>query len=401
GYGGWFSFHPEGPLWFRGFALWPQEVGAARVANLLANLGATHFVVGHTAPIRDGRIHTRFGGKVFLIDTGMLASHYLGGQPSVLEIQNGKFTAIYPEERTVLLDRAAASVPSQEELKVTAAVPGGEPASELKEPPALEPPASSAQVWLDPDGKPLPFTSDAEVLEFLRTARVVRMRELGRGITRPYRVLLEKDGLRMHAIFHDVNQEKSVVTLQRTGTQIGFRDTYKFQVAGYELGRLLGLDSVPPAIERKIRGKRGSLAAWVENTFDRRAMKERKISPPNPLRWNQQIYIMWIFDRLIENTDRTLENVLIDQNWKVWMIDHTRAFRRSPDVKTPEAIVQCERNLWEKLRTLDEEVVKQQLKKYLRSSEIKALLKRREKLVNHIQKLIEERGEAGVLYTLK
>ncbi|MFQ5926163.1 MAG: metallophosphoesterase [Terriglobia bacterium] len=402
GYGSWFSFHPEGPLWFRGFALWPEEVGASRVADLLAKLGATHFVVGHTAPMRDGRIHTRFDGRVFLVDTGMLAGHYPGGRASALEIQNGRFTAIYPNERVVLLDPAATSQPPRkEEVKDAAKVPNGEASLKQQEQPARQPPATSARVWLDPDGKPLPFTSDEEVLEFLRTARAVRMREL-RGITRPHQVLLEKDGLRMHAIFHDIDVEKARFQGRLTGMQLGFRDTYKFQIAGYEMARLLGLDNVAPAIKRKLRGKSGSLAAWVENImFDRRQMRERNIDPPDVQRWNNQMYIMHIFDALIENTDRTLENVLIDSNWKVWMIDHTRAFRRSSKVKNLKVISHCERNLWEKLRALDQATVKQRLKKLLRSSEIKALFKRRDKLVEYIQKLINERGEASVLYTLK
>ena len=130
-------------------------------------------------------------------------------------------------------------------------------------------------------------------------------------------------------------------------------------------------------------------------------MRKRNKDPPDVQRWNNQVYIMHIFDALIENTDRTLENVLIDSNWKVWMIDHTRAFRRSSDVKNLKAISHCERNLWEKLRTLDEAVVNQRLKKLLRSTEIKAMLKRREQLVDHIRKLITERGEERVLYTFK
>ncbi len=400
-YGGWLSFHPDGPLWFRGFADWPEDTGASHVANLLGNYGASAFVVGHT-PQQDGRIHTRFGRKVFLIDTGMLSSYYPGGQASALEIQNGIFTAIPLGQQTVFLDRAATSLPSsKEELEGAGEVPGSNLAYETLKPSPLVSPTASAGMWLGPEGEPLPFTSDEEVLEFLRTARVVRTKEL-RGITRSRQVLLEKDGLRMHANFHDIDVEKSRFEGRLTGTELGFRDTYKFQIAGYEMSRLLGLDNVPPAIKRKLWGKGGSLAAWVENImFDRRQMRKRNIDPPDVQRWNNQVYIMHIFDALIENTDRTLENVLIDSNWKVWMIDHTRAFRRSSDVKNLKAISHCERNLWEKLRTLDEAVVNQRLKKLLRSTEIKAMLKRREQLVDHIRKLITERGEERVLYTFK
>lgn len=266
---------------------------------------------------------------------------------------------------------------------------------------AEQAPDTSERVWLDAEGNPLPFSSDEEILEFLRTARVVKMRESRTGITRPHHVWLEKDGIRMHAFFHDLNQEKSVARLARGRTEIGFRDTYLFNIAAYELGRLLGLDNVPPAVKRKIRGKTGSLQVWIENTMNERDRLERKINPPDIARWNQQLYVMRVFDNLIENTDRSQENIVIDPStWKVWLIDYTRAFRRSPDLPNPKAIIKCERNFWEKLRGLDEAVVKQRLKKFLRSSEIKALFKRRQKLVEHIQKLIDERGEENVLYTL-
>ena len=104
----WLSFHPKGPLWFRGFARWPETEGAPHVANLLENYGVAHFVVGHTM-VRNGQIQPRFGGKVFLIDTGILRNHFPGGRPSALEIQDGKFTAIYLDQRTALLERKAIS----------------------------------------------------------------------------------------------------------------------------------------------------------------------------------------------------------------------------------------------------------------------------------------------------
>jgi len=75
GLGGWLSFHPEGPLWFRGFAQWSDQQGAQFLASLLPAFGAKRFVVGHTVQL-DGRIRARFGGKVFLIDTGMLSSYF-------------------------------------------------------------------------------------------------------------------------------------------------------------------------------------------------------------------------------------------------------------------------------------------------------------------------------------
>ena len=105
----WLIFEQNGPLWFRGYALWPEREASRKIVKLLESFSAAHFVVGHTALQRDGRIHTRLGGKVFLIDTGILRNYFPGGRPSALEIQDGKFTAIYLDQRTALLERKVIS----------------------------------------------------------------------------------------------------------------------------------------------------------------------------------------------------------------------------------------------------------------------------------------------------
>jgi Calcineurin-like phosphoesterase len=111
GYGHWLSVAGNGPLWFRGYDQWTDEQGAAEVPHLLAAYHASRIVVGHT-PQKDGRIRARFGGTVFLIDTGMLSSYYPQGRASALEISgNSKFTAEYMDRKDVLFDRTA-TVPS-------------------------------------------------------------------------------------------------------------------------------------------------------------------------------------------------------------------------------------------------------------------------------------------------
>ncbi len=260
--------------------------------------------------------------------------------------------------------------------------------------------ASSAGVWLDPEGKLLPFTSDEEVMEFLRTARLIRSEEIPVGTTRPLKVVLEKDGVRMHAIFRDVNKDKPMQRLASGTVVMNFRDSYIFEPAAYELGRLLGLDNVPPVILRKLRGKRGSLQAWLEKVMTETSRVSDNITAPDKVLWSKQMWNMRVFDNLIYNTDRNQGNILYDGDWKLWLIDHTRAFRREKELRNPKLVVKCGRKLWEKLKSLDEKVVRERLKKFLRSSQIKALLRRRDILVEHIQKLIEERGENKVLFTL-
>ena len=102
-------FEPEGPLWFRGFALWPetQESSDTQVTPVLKRFGVERFVTGHT-PSQGGRIVSRFNNRLILIDTGMLTTHFKNGRASALELQNGRVTAIYTDSRTPIVPPAAA-----------------------------------------------------------------------------------------------------------------------------------------------------------------------------------------------------------------------------------------------------------------------------------------------------
>lgn len=413
GFNNWLSVHRAGPLWFRGYATWNDAEGAAQVAKLLEGLGVSQIVVGHT-PQTDGRIAARFDGKVFLIDTGMLSSHYDGGRASALEIVAGKFTAIYPDQRIVLLDparRGGPAVPASREEQIFGELPGGgldeqQPQQQQQAPPAaaqtaIAPRAAGPNVWYDPDGKPLPFKTDEEVLEFLRTAKVVSMKTAPKGVTHPRQATLEKEGLRMHAMFRNFSEEKDMAQLASGQRELNFRDDYIFEPAAYELSRMLGMDNVPPAVLRSVSGEKGSIQAWVENAMDEGKRLKEKIAPPDVSRWNYQIQIMRFFDNLVYNTDRNQGNILMDKDWKVWLIDHTRAFRRNDNLLKPEGLVEIDRGIWEKLQALDERSVKERLKPYLRGFEIDALLKRRKKIIERYRAEIANRGESEVVREMK
>ncbi len=113
---------------------------------------------------------------------------------------------------------------------------------------------STSSVWLDPHGQPLPFQSNEEIEEFLRTAEILSQRRLGEGINNPFKVLLEKDGVQMNAVFRDIHEESPEKKLADGTTKYFFRDDTDFDCAAYELAKLLGMDTVPPGVERRIRG---------------------------------------------------------------------------------------------------------------------------------------------------
>ncbi len=365
----WTINSPDGPFWFRGFAQWSDAEGDFEMPRLLSAAGVDRFVVGHTIQ-EDGRIRVRFGGAVFLIDTGLLASYAPGGRRSALEIVEGTVSAIY----------------------------AGEPRQVIWQAPRRAAGLSRERVFLGPEEKPLPFANDDELLEFLREAKVVDAKDIGEGITRPRRLTLERNGVRARAVFRDVRTESHVAEMPGGQREFLFRDFYGFEPAAYRLGRLLGFDNIPPAALRRYEGKPGSVQVWIEKATTETRRRETESELADPLDWGRQIQMMLIWDALIGNTDRNLGNYLSTPSGQVWMIDHTRSFRRSSDLRGTQLIARCERGVLERLRTVTDAEITASVKDGLRPPEISSLLERRRKLVGLIEGLIRERGEASVLF---
>lgn len=358
----WQLFAGEGLLWFRGLAQWPEEEHAEEVAELLEKQGIDHIIIGHTTQL-EAEIRTRFNGGVFLNDTGMLVEVYRG-RPSALEIKDGTFTAYYIGERKTLL----ADEPEQ-------------------------------RGWIGPDGDPLPFDSDDQVLEFLRTAEIVAVEDVGTGKTQPRRVDLESHGVRARAIFHGVNIRRREIRIDGRFYAVFF-DSWRSQIAGYRMARLLGLDNVAPTVERTIGGEAGSLQLWLENDGLRTNGERLRARdyPEDVDSWLQQEWDMRVFDALICNADRHAENVLVDSEWNLWMIDHTRAFQQDRTIRDPEMLFRIDRRLLEQLRELSPENVALAVGDYLERAQINAILARRDAILEHFEELIRIEGEAAILY---
>ena len=177
-----------------------------------------------------------------------------------------------------------------------------------------------------------------------------------------------------------------------------FRDDCRFEVAAYHLSKLLGLDNVPPVVTRKIRRDTGTLQVWVENSMMEMKRHSEKLKAPQELSWTRQWQTVRLFDNLIDNEDRNQGNIMIDEDWKLWMIDHTRAFGNTKKLRLPQLVRWCRSDLWKNLQKLDRDVLKKECKGLLSGDQIKALMARRDLLVEHIQKLINEKGEGSVLF---
>lgn len=101
-FGRWTLIVTDSPIWFRGYSEWTDDEGNAAMPKILQSVDAKGIAVGHTFQ-PGGRVKVRFGGKAFLLDTGMLSSHYTGGRASALEIRNdGEIDAAYMDQVVVL-----------------------------------------------------------------------------------------------------------------------------------------------------------------------------------------------------------------------------------------------------------------------------------------------------------
>jgi len=244
-------------------------------------------------------------------------------------------------------------------------------------------------LFYGPDDSALPFSTEQQVLEFLETADITEKEKLGSGTNKKKRkVLLEKNGIEAQAILRTGYEIKDVGA-------VGFVDSYLSEVAAYELSRLLGLDNVPPVVRRK----GGSLQIWIENATTDASRRKAGADPEDPQRFEQQVQVMWVFDNLIANTDRNPGNLLIDPHGKVWFIDHTRSFAGQRELKYPDRITGCDRDLWHRLQTVSDQEILDAVEPYVRRYR-DALLERRRLLVQEIERQIAEQGEEAFLFSL-
>jgi len=248
--------------------------------------------------------------------------------------------------------------------------------------------------------KPVALTAP-QMEEFLLRAKIVRTRGAGDGITGTLRATLSDGVLTHDAQIQTIDQARTLFQPPGAAPEMNFKDSYRYNVAGYRLAVLLGLKNVPMTVERRVNGKQAAVTWWVDDVMmNERERLKTEASGPDPERTAMQTHVMRVFDALIANRDRNMGNLVWTKDWTMWMIDHTRAFRVNDKLLKPEILTKVERDLLANMRKLTRDSVAKVMGDMLLKPELDALMKRRDTIVKLFDERMAQRGEAAVLYTM-
>lgn len=334
----------KGPIRYRGTAMCHPYTESFNTERFLKKAGASQIVIGHVPT--GGRVRSRMNGLVVLLDTGPSE----GGPPGALiEVENEDPYVHY--------------------------LGSGDKAF-------IEPEERALSQWLS-------GMDDQEVENFLRQSPVVEVKEIGTGITNPWRVMQLEDGVENSAVFKYVDTHpgielKKYYNAQRSNDS----DRYVYEVAAYKLDRMLDLQLVPAAVVSTVKGKEGVLQDWITNAINERDRLEDKIPFDGPCDQQEQYRLRIVFDILIYNEDRNLTNILwTKENFMMMFIDHTRAFRSTK--KRPDqyrtVTIRVSDLLKEKLESLNTGSLTKELGHYLHPRQIESLLARRDLILREMK----------------
>jgi hypothetical protein len=236
---------------------------------------------------------------------------------------------------------------------------------------------AGSKVWID---------RHAEFEAYLRAAQVMGEEDTPIGVTKPRRLLLQPGGLASAVVWSNVH-----------GRHMGYWDSYRADIAAYEMDKLLGLNMVPPIVEKRHKGESGRASMWVENT--RMWKISEPITAPDQHAWNLQIIRMKMFDNLIGNTDRNQGNLLVDPAYNLILIDHTRAFTAGR--KLLHAFSRVDRELWERIEALTPARVDEAIGKWVMKGQRADVFKRRDLMRAEIERLRQKMPESFVFVTAR
>lgn len=231
--------------------------------------------------------------------------------------------------------------------------------------------ASSAKIWID---------RYSEFEEYIRTAEIDRFEDIPLGVTRPKRAWLKPGGPAVSIAWKALPPSRAT----------GYWESYKSEIAAYEMDKLLGMEMVPVAVEKRWKGETAAAILWLVPVHPWKAMEAR----PKPPKWNRQAVLMKMFDNLIGNPDRNMGNLLVDDDWNLFLIDHSRAFIDATNL--PFKMEHIDRQVWDRMLGLDEPALTVAIGKWVDRRSVRAILTRRDRMKVVIDKLVGATSEAAV-----
>ena len=222
----------------------------------------------------------------------------------------------------------------------------------------------------------------AQMETHLAKAEILSMEDIGTGVTRPRRAHL-----------NPAEPFESLVWKPLApGRRGGYWESYKSEIAAYELDKLLQMNMVPPAVERTIDGETGAAVEWVTGP---KSVKEIGGTLPSDAVWGRATRKMLTFDALIGNGDRNAGNILLGPPGELLLIDHSRAFVTDTDL--PRKIERVDAELWGHIQALTRDDLVRVLGPWMDTRAIDALLKRRQKIAEAVDKLVAKKGRSLVV----
>lgn len=253
-------------------------------------------------------------------------------------------------------------------LLLGAALLGAAAHASAQEPAPLPP---CAKIWLG---------HEAEYEELLRTASVTKTEKLEIGVTRPRRAYLEP-GLPF---------KRMAWKAVKPGTYQGYYESYRSEIAAYELDKLIGLGMIPPTVERRLQGEAGAAVLWVEDVKNWDAI--HPVTGPDARAWAREWVRLRMFDQLSGNIDRNQGNLLYDSEYHIILIDHSRALREVVDLNRFHKYSRVDPELWERMQALTMEAMQPTLGKWISKGMLYAVLDRRERMKKEIDKRLAAEG---------
>lgn len=229
-----------------------------------------------------------------------------------------------------------------------------------------------------------------QIEAFLKTAPIVAVKkDATAGRTMPWKITLDDGKVKMQGMFKRIDAPWP-------GPLV---DSYKYELAAYELSKLLNLDIVPPTVEREIEGAKGSLQYFVPDCMSETDRERLRLQPPDLKTFLGRLDEIKVFEALVKDTCLDKDDTLIQQpSWNVYRVDFAEAFQSFPGLSPECPVNRCPRRLFERLQKTVRQVTEGYLKPFLSEKEIDAMCERKKKIIARLEGLMKTEGERNVLY---